>query len=50
MADKTECLGGRQVKVRPDGWSECTACDHHGNCYDLSKARLGLTTALDART
>lgn len=50
MADKTECLGGREVKVRPEGWEAPAARQSYRNCYDLSMARGALATALDART
>ncbi len=39
-----------QVTVRPEGWDECTACGNYRDCYDLSMAKLALTTALAART
>jgi len=43
-------VSSRQVDVRPEGWDECTACGNYLDCYDLSMAKLALTTALAART
>lgn len=42
-------VSSRQVTVRPEGWDECTACENYRDCYDLSMAKLALTTALAAR-
>jgi len=39
----------RQVTVRPESWDECTAFESYRDCYDLSMAKLALTTALDSR-
>ena len=43
-------VSSRQVAVRPEGWDECTACENYRDCYDLSMAKLALTTALVAQT
>jgi hypothetical protein len=43
-------VSSRQVAVWPEGWDECTACENHRDCYDLSMAKLALTTALAGRT
>jgi len=40
----------RRVKVRPEGWDECAACDGSGDGHDLSMAIPALATALEART
>ncbi|MFO7898674.1 MAG: hypothetical protein R6V58_06400 [Planctomycetota bacterium] len=40
----------RQVKTKPDGWDECTACESYRECHDLSMARPALGAALAART
>jgi hypothetical protein len=42
-----ECQGvavtGRRITVNRDQWSQCVACEHYRNCYDLSMAKLLLT-------
>lgn len=42
-------VSARQVKLRPEGWDECTACRDYRDCYDLSMAKLALATALEMR-
>jgi hypothetical protein len=43
-------VAARRVKVRPDGWDACTACENDRDCYDVSKAVLTLAAAVAART
>lgn len=43
-------VASRRVTVRPDEWSECTACEGYRDCYDLSMAKLALATGLGSRT
>ena len=48
-----ECQGvavtGRKITVNRDQWSNCVACEHYRNCYDLSMAKLLFTHVVGSR-
>jgi hypothetical protein len=40
----------RSMKVDPQAWAQCVACERYRDCYDLSSAKLLLYMTLHGLT
>ncbi len=41
---------GRELKVKAEDWEKCLACPDYRTCYDLSLAKLNMTSLLMSTT
>jgi hypothetical protein len=42
-------VSGRTITVNPDQWTNCVACEHYRDCYDLSMGKLLFTHVVESR-